>query len=151
MSCKLQIKNYYFTVFCMLFAVYCLLFFSCTSEIKDNSDTFKQGVFELPAGDGYSKTIITRIDSLQIEEYEKIVSISNDSITTEKRVKHIDTLYIKWKNNFFYSLKMKSPKKVLDKDAIYVQITKITDSSYDFSAKIGFSKFATDGTIFKIK
>lgn len=135
----------------ILFSFFSLLFASCTSEIKDNSDKFKQGVFELPAGDGYSKTIITRIDSLQIEEYEKTVSISNDSITTEKRIKHIDTLYIKWKNNFFYSLKMKSPKKVLDKDAIYVQITKITDSSYDFSAKIGFSKFATDGTIFKVK
>ena len=46
---------------------------------------------------------------------------------------------------------MKSPKKQLDKDAIYVQITKITNDSYDFSAKIGFSKFLTDGTIYKVK
>ena len=124
---------------------------SCNSEIKDNSNRFKEGVFEIPAGEGYSKTIITRKDSIQIEEYEKIVSISNDSISGVKRIKHIDTLYIKWKNNFFYSLKMKSPKKQLDKDAIYVQITKVTDSSYSFKAKIGFSKFATDGTIYKIK
>ncbi|MCG1036707.1 hypothetical protein [Polaribacter sargassicola] len=124
---------------------------SCKSEIEDNSDRFKQGVFEVPAGKGYSKTIITRIDSIQIEEYDKIVSISNDSTTSEKRIKHIDTLYIKWKNNFFYTLKMKSPKKELDKDPIYVQITEVKDSSYNFKAKIGFSKFVTDGTIYKIK
>ena len=126
------------------------LFSACSSE-KIDANRFKEGVFEIPAGNGYSKTVITRVDSLQIEEYEKIISISNDSVITEKRVKRIDTLYIKWKSNFFYSLKMKSPKKQLDKDAIYVQITKVTDSSYDFSAKIGFSKFATDGTIYKIK
>ena len=137
----------------VILSLFSLLFvlLSCNTEIKDNSNRFKEGVFEIPAGEGYSKTIITRKDSIQIEEYEKIVSISNDSISGVKRIKHIDTLYIKWKNNFFYSLKMKSPKKQLDKDAIYVQITKVTDSSYSFKAKIGFSKFATDGTIYKIK
>ena len=124
---------------------------SCKSEINDNSDRFKKGVFEIPAGEGYGKTIITRIDSLQIKEYEKVVSISNDSSSGVKRSKHIDTLYIKWKNNFFYTLKMKSPKKELDKDPIYVQIVKVTDDSYSFSAKIGFSKFKTDGTIYKVK
>jgi len=124
---------------------------SCKSEINDNSDRFKKGVFEIPAGEGYGKTTITRIDSLQIEEYEKVVFISNDSSSGVKRSKHIDTLYIKWKNNFFYTLKMKSPKKELDKDPIYVQIVKVTDDSYSFSAKIGFSKFKTDGTIYKVK
>ena len=125
--------------------------YSCKSEIKDNSDQFKQGVFEIPAGEGYSKTIITRKDSLQIEEYDKIVSVSNDSTSGEKRIKHIDTLYIKWKNNFFYTLRMKSPKKELDKDPIFVQITKLKENSYDFSAKIGYSKYKTDGTIYKVK
>jgi hypothetical protein len=124
---------------------------SCNSEIKDNSKRFKEGVFEIPAGKGYSKTTITRKDSLQIEEYEKIVNLSNDSITSVKRIKNIDTLYIKWKNNFFYSLKMKSPKKELDKDPIYIQITQVTDSSYSFKAKIGFSKFTSEGNIYKIK
>ena len=124
---------------------------SCKSEFNDNSDRFKKGVFEIPAGEGYGKTTITRIDSLQIEEYEKVVSISNDSSSGVKRSKHIDTLYIKWKNSFFYTLKMKSPKKELDKDPIYVQIVKVTDDSYSFSAKIGFSKFKTDGTIYKVK
>jgi len=140
-------------MFFSLLSLLSLFFFltSCQSDLKDNSDRFKKGVFEIPAGDGYSKTTIIRKDSLQIEEYEKIISISNDSITSEKRIKHIDTLYIKWKNNFFYSLKMKSPKKEIDKDPIYVQITKVTDSSFSFSAKIGFSKFTTDGTIYKVK
>lgn len=136
------------TAICLGMGLFFLV--ACSSE-KPDADRFKQGVFEIPAGDGYSKTIITRKDSLQIEEYEKIISISNDSTVQEKRVKRIDTLYIKWKSNFFYSLKMKSPKKQLDKDAIYVQITKVTDSSYDFSAKVGFSKFKTEGTLFKIK
>jgi hypothetical protein len=61
------------------------------------------------------------------------------------------TQYIKWKNNFFYSLKMKSPKTKLDKDPIYIQITQVTDSSYSFKAKIGFSKFTSEGNIYKIK
>ncbi len=128
-----------------------IVLYSCKSEFKDNSDKFKKGVFEIPAGDSYSKTTITRIDSLQIEEYDKIVSISNDSTLKETKIKHIDTLYIKWKNNFFYTLKMKSPKREIDKDPIYVQITNITDSSYSFSAKIGFSKFKQDGTVYKVK
>ncbi|TXD45920.1 hypothetical protein [Polaribacter sp. IC073] len=139
------------TLFLSLFSCFFLLVLTSCSSEKGDPDRFKHGVFEIPAGEGYSKTTITRIDSLQIEEYDKIISISNDSLSEEKRIKHIDTLYIKWKNNFFYSLKMKSPKKQLDKDAIYVQITKITDDSYDFSAKIGFSKFLTDGTIYKVK
>ena len=133
-------------IFCFMF----LNFTSCSSK-KGDPERFRKGIFEVPAGKGYSKTIITRIDSLQIEEYDKIISISNDSMSGEKKIKRIDTLYIKWKNNFFYSLKMKSPKKQLDKDAIYVQITKITNDSYDFSAKIGFNKFLTEGTVYKVK
>ncbi|ARV05739.1 hypothetical protein BTO04_03060 [Polaribacter sp. SA4-10] len=153
-----RIKNKQIAVFNLtkskvILSLFALLFvlLSCNSDIKDNSDKFKKGVFEIPAGKGYSKTIITRIDSIQIEEYDKIVSISNDSVSAEKRIKHIDTLYIKWKNNFFYTLRMKSPRRELDKDPIYVQITKITDSSYSFSAKIGFSKFKQDGTVYKVK
>lgn len=128
-----------------------VIFYSCSSDIKGDADRFKKGVFEIPAGNGYSKTIITRKDSLQIEEYEKIVTITSDSLSTEKRIKQIDTLYITWKNNFFYTLKMKSPKKELDKDPIYVQITEVKDNSYNFSAKIGFSTFKSDGTVYKIK
>ena len=134
-------------IFCLIFTV----FLNCKSEIEGNPDRFKKGVFEIPAGEGYGKTTIIRKDSLQIEEYEKIISISNDSLSGVKKIKHIDTLFIKWKNNFFYTLKMKSPKKELDKDPIYVQITKVTDTSYSFTAKIGFSKFKQDGTVYKIK
>ena len=155
----MRVKNVEVSVFninkgrFMFFSLLSLFFFmtSCKPEMKDNSDRFKKGVFEIPSDKSYTKTTIKRIDSLQIEEYEKIVSITNDGISSEKRIKHIDTLYIKWKNNFFYTLKMKSPKTELDNDPIYVQITKVTDSSYTFTAKIGFSKFATDGVIYKIK
>ena len=109
------------------------------------------GVFEIPAGKGYSKTIVTRVDSLQIEEYVKYTEISTDSGVFKRENKIIDTLYIKWKNNFFYTLKMKSPQTELDKDPIFVQINKISDSSYDFTAKIGFSEFKQKGTVYKIK
>lgn len=143
-----KIKNIF--LLCIVVAFLFLNFSSCSSE-KGDPDRFRQGIFEIPAGKGYSKTTITRIDSLQIEEFYKIISSSNDSLSEEKRIKHIDTLYIEWKNNFFYSLKMKSPKKELDKDIIYVQITKITDDSYDFSAKVGFNKYLTDGTLYKVK
>jgi len=145
-----NLKKYPLTA-CILYAVCSLFIFSACSSEKGDPDRFRKGIFEVPAGKGYSKTIITRIDSIQIEEYDKIISISNDSVSGERRIKRIDTLYIKWKNNFFYSLKMKSPKKQLDKDAIYVQITKITDDSYDFSAKIGFNKFLTEGTVYKVR
>jgi hypothetical protein len=138
------------TFFALFSCLFLTILISCSSE-KGDPERFRKGVFEVPAGKGYSKTKITRIDSIQIEEYDKIISISNDSVSGEKRIKQIDTLYIKWENNFFYSLKMKTPKKQLDKDAIYVQITKITDDSYDFSAKIGFNKFLTDGTVYKVK
>lgn len=124
---------------------------SCKSEFKGNPDRFKKGVFEIPAGNGYSKTIITRKDSLQIEEYSKLTSISTDSSTYEKEEKRIDTLFIKWKNNFFYTLRMKNPKTELDKDPIFVQITKVTDSSFSFSAKIGYSNFKQDGIVYKVE
>ena len=125
-----------------------VVFVSCKKEYKDNPDRFKHGVFEIPAGKGYSKTIITRVDSIQIEEYTRTISISNDSVVTEKEVKHIDTLYITWKNNFAYYLQMKNPKTDLDEDPIFVQINKVTNNSYDFTAKIGYSKFKQTGTLY---
>jgi len=137
--------------FCSLFLTSIVIFNSCKSDLKDNSDRFKKGVFEIPAGKGYSKTTVIRKDSLQIEQYEKIISITKNGTASEKRIKHIDTLYIKWKNNFFYTLNMKSPKKEIDKDPIYVQITEVTHDSYSFSAKIGFSNFKQNGTVYKVK
>lgn len=128
-----------------------ILSFACQTEPKGNADRFKLGVFEIPAGKGYSKTIITRVDSLQIEEYTKYVEVSTDSGSFQKEIKRVDTLYIRWKNNFFYTLEMKSPKKEIDKDKIFVQITKVADSSYNFTARIGYSKFKQDGTVYKIK
>ncbi|WP_237275710.1 hypothetical protein [Tenacibaculum ovolyticum] len=125
--------------------------FSCTPEKKGDPLRFKYGTFEIPAGNGYGKTTIIRKDSLQIETYTKKVSISIDSLVSEKEIKHTDTLFIKWKNNFAYSLRMKSPKTDLDKDPIFVQITKVTDSSFSFTARIGYSNFTNPGTVYKVK
>ncbi|MFD2567966.1 hypothetical protein [Pseudotenacibaculum haliotis] len=133
------------------FLLLAILFSACQPEMKGDADRFKKGVFEIPAGKGYSKTIITRVDSLQIEEYTKFAEISTDSGVFQRETKRIDTLYIKWKNNFFYTLRMKSPKNDTDKDPIFVQITKISDDSYEFSAKIGYSKFKQDGKVYKVK
>ena len=119
----------------ILYIFIALIFIACGVEKKGDATRFKHGVFEIPAGESYGKTIITRVDSLQIEEYTKLISISNDSVQTQSSIKHIDTLYITWKNNFAYYLKMKTPKKELDKDIIFVQITKVTDTSYNFTAK----------------
>ena len=136
-----------------LFSILIIVLFlsSCNSKKASNAERFKLGVFEIPAGKGYSKTIVTRIDSLQVEEYIKYTEISTDSGVFKRENKIIDTLYIKWKNNFFYTLKMKSPQTELDKDPIFVQINKLSDSSYDFTAKIGFSEFKQKGTVYKIK
>jgi len=136
----------YLLTFLVLF-----LAISCTPEKKGEPTRFVHGTFEIPAGDSYGKTTIVRKDSLQIEEYTKKVSISTDSLVTEKEIKHIDTLYIKWKNNFAYTLRMKSPKTDLDKDPIFVQITKVTDSSYSFTARVGYSNFKQEGTVYKVK
>ena len=113
----------------VLILLFAICFVSCKKEYETNANRFKHGVFEIPGGKGYSKTIITRKDSIQIEEYTKSVSISNDSSVTEKTVKHIDTLYITWKNDFAYYLLMKNPKNDLDDDPIFVQINKVTDNS----------------------
>ncbi|MDP3312798.1 hypothetical protein [Lutibacter sp.] len=106
---------------------------SC-KETQPNPDRFKSGTFEIPEGEGYSKTIIIRQDSIQIEKYE------ND----------IDTLSISWKNNFNYTLKMLHPKSVIDEEPIHVKITSITENSYKFEAVIGHSNYIQKGTLHKI-
>lgn len=144
-------KYNYKIVFLFMTFIGALLLASCGSEKNNDAERFKSGVFEIPAGKGYSKTIVTRIDSLQIEEYTKYTEISTDSGVFRQEIKNIDTLYITWKNNFFYTLKMKSPKNDLDNDPVFVQINKLSAASYDFTAKIGFSEFKQKGTVFKIE
>ena len=144
--------NYSFKITALFSTLIIVLFLSsCNSKKAKDAERFKLGVFEIPAGKGYSKTIVTRVDSLQIEEYIKYTEISTDSGVFKKESKIIDTLYIKWKNNFFYTLKMKSPQTELDNDPIFVQINTLSNSSYDFTAKIGFSEFKQKGTVYKIK
>lgn len=128
------------------------LFTSCQQEPKGDPLRFKLGTFEAPEVKGRtSKSIIIRTDSLQIEKYTKYTEISTDSGVYVKEEKRIDTFSIKWKNNFFYTLRMKSPRNDLDKEPFFFQITKVTDNSYDFSLKIGYSKFKQDGTVYKVK
>lgn len=124
----MKIKIFYFI---LIFTT----IYSCNNEFKDNSDRFKNGVFEIPAGDDFVKETIIRKDSIQISKYGD----------------NIDTLSIEWKNNFFYTLKYLNPKNSLQKDPMYIQINKIREDSYDFTVKIGFSKFTKKGTIYKIK
>lgn len=100
---------------------------------ESNADRFKLGTYEIPAGKGYEKTIIIRVDSIQIEKYED----------------RIDTLSISWKNNFNYTLKMLNPKTAIDEDPIHVKITSLKDNSYEFEAVIGHSNYVQKGEITK--
>lgn len=117
----------------ILFISIVILLVGCKNESL-GPDRFKTGTFEIPEGKGYSRTVITRIDSLQIEQYEE----------------RIDSFSISWKNNFNYSLKMTNPKSALDEEIIYVKITNIEKKSYDFEAVIGHSNYTQKGTITKI-
>jgi hypothetical protein len=116
-----------------VFGVLLLTTYSCKKNNNSNAFEFRTGTFEIPAGDKYTKTVIIRKDSLQIEHYQN----------------RIDTLIIDWKNNFKYTLKMLSPKSELDKKPIHVKITNIKENGYDFIAKIGYSKFEQKGTLIK--
>lgn len=116
--------------------VFTSIAFSCKeAPIVDNNNQFKSGTFEIPAGKNFVKETIIRKDSIQISKYED----------------QIDTLSIKWKNNFFYTLRYINPKNEMQKDPMFVQINKIYKDSYDFTVKIGFSSFTTKGTIYKVK
>ena len=109
------------------------LIISCKNDPL-NPDRFKTGTFEIPEGKGYKKTIIVRLDSLQIEKYED----------------KTDTLSIVWKNNFEYTLNMTHPKTAIDEDPIHVKITNLKKDSYEFEAVIGHSNFVQKGEIIKI-
>jgi hypothetical protein len=123
------------SIVCLIFCAFISFLSSCKSDFEDNSDRFKFGVFEIPAGKDFVKETIIRKDSIQISKHGN----------------HIDTLSIKWKNNFFYTLKYINPKNELQKDPMFVQINKLEKDSYDFTVKIGFSKFTKKGTIYKIE
>lgn len=134
----------------VFFLIVCIGFLACDKASNANPERFKTGTFYIPANENFGETKLVRNDSLQIETYEIEVNITKDSINTiEKRIQ-IDTLYIEWKDNFFYTLRMKTPKKSLDEQPIFVQINSVTDSSYAFTAKIGYSEFKQKGKVYKI-
>ena len=123
------------SIVCLIFCAFISFLSSCKSEFEDNSDRFKFGVFEIPAGKGFVKETIIRKDSIQISKHGD----------------EIDTLSIKWKNNFFYTLRYINPKNELQKDPMFVQINKLEKDSYDFTVKIGFSKFTKKATMYKVE
>ena len=96
----------FFTLF-----IVTIILFACQTGPKGDTSRFQEGVFEIPAGESYSKTIITRKDSLQIEEYTKFVEVSTDSTVTRKEIKKIDTLYITWEEQLLLYLKNEVSKK----------------------------------------
>ena len=116
-------------IFSLISCLLCLV--SCKSEFEDNSNRFKEGVFEIPAGKDFVKETIIRKDSIQISKYGD----------------NVDTLSIKWKNNFFYTLKYINPKNSLQEDPMFIQINKIREDSYDFTVKIGFSKLEISDSV----
>ncbi len=115
----------------LLFVLFVLII-SCKNDAL-SPDRFKTGTFEIPEGKGYEKTIIIRVDSIQIEKYQD----------------RIDTLSISWKNNFNYTLKMVHPKTAIDEDPIHVKITNLKKDSYEFEAVIGHSNYIQKGILIK--
>lgn len=115
----------------VLFAIISII--GCKKEIK-NTENFRTGTFEFPAEKGYKKTEVIRIDSLQIEKYDT----------------KVDTLIIKWKDNFNYFLLMKNQKTAIDEDTIFVKITSVKSNSYEFETTIGSSNYIQKGKLIKI-
>jgi hypothetical protein len=119
----------------IVFILSCIILFSsCKTDEKLDVKSFRVGTFEIPATNEYSKTIIKRIDSLQIETYEG----------------KVDTLLIHWKNDFNYTLNMLNMTDGMEEDPIHVQITRLNSNSYEFTAIIGHSNFKQDGEVFKL-
>ena len=106
----------------------------CGEKNSKDAYDFSKGCFEILSGENFSKTLFTRSENLQIEYYEN----------------RIDTLEIEWKNRFHYILKIKHPKTDLDRKAIDVKITKILSGGYEFTARIGDSRFEQKSTAKKI-
>lgn len=116
---------------------------ACKEEQLAPQD-FREGEFYIEKTDNYGRTDVIRIDSLQIETYR------NEK--ENGRVENItDTLYIKWKDNFNYTLEMKSPITELDKEIIKVRINKFEGRAYEFSAIIGYSNYEQKGVLRKKK
>ena len=119
----------------LIFIFSCIILFSsCKTEEKLDVKSFRIGTFEIPATKEYSKTLIKRIDNLQIETYEG----------------KVDTLLIHWKNDFNYTLNMLNMMNGMEEDPIHVQITRLNSDSYEFTAVIGHSNFKQNGKVFKI-
>lgn len=115
----------------VVFALFISIFLNACMSDAPNPDRFKEGLFEIPEGKGYKKTSILRKDSLQIETYGT----------------KVDTLVIKWKDQFNYTLKILYPKSAIDYEPISVKITDISRGSYEFEATVGNSNYVQKGKV----
>lgn len=106
---------------------------SCKDKSK-NTAKFRVGTFEIPAEKGFEKTTIIRKDSIQIETYQN----------------KTDTLIIKWKDDFNYSLLIKNPKTAIDEDTIFVKITSVKNNSYEYESVIGNSNYVQKEKMIKV-
>ncbi len=112
-----------------------LLLISCNKSTNLTPKELRHGRFKTIIKDGDYTSIAFRNDSIQIETFNH----------------KIDTFYIKWKNNFEYSLTKKNPKTNLDKKEFIVKITGIKEKSYTFSAFFKGSNYKQKGKALKIK
>lgn len=107
---------------------------SCKNE-SIHIDELKNGTFETELEDVKGNSIAVRKDSIQIELFDG------------KR----DTFYIRWKNDFEYTLFKKNPKNLLDSTPFYVKITGIKKNTYNFTAHYKGSNFRQKGTATKVE
>jgi len=119
-------KFYYFILL--------ILIISCNKSTNLTPNELRNGKFKTIIEKGNYISIANRNDSIQIETFNN----------------KIDTFYIKWKNNFKYSLIKKNPKSKLDKKEFIVKITGIKQNSYTFSAYFKDSNFKQKGKAFKL-
>ena len=113
------------------------LFFVTVSCVKNNNihvDDLKYGSFKTTLEDNETVSFATRIDSIQIEDFNGTK----------------DTFNINWIDQFEYVLVKKNPKTMLDSTPFYVKITGIKNNTYTFNAYYKGSNFKQKGTAVKL-
>lgn len=107
---------------------------SCKND-SIHVDELKNGTFETELEEDAGNSVAIRNDSIQIELFDG------------KR----DTFYIRWKNDFEYTLLKKNPKNLLDSTPFHVKITAIKKNTYNFTAHYKGSNFKQKGTATKVE
>jgi hypothetical protein len=111
-----------------------LFLLSCHNDHTGIGD-FRTGTFQTFLDNSEIKSIATRNDSLQFENYNNV----------------IDTFKIEWKSNFEYVLSKINPKSELDSTPFLVKIIGFKNNSYTFKAHYKGSNFKQTGKATKLK